>query len=187
MSAQSATHGRRRGLLRVNLRRGRRPRDQEPVTARKEPSKEGEITASGGAPRQEPIGVGVLVVDDQAYFRRVALEVVGATPGFEPLGEAASGEEALALAADLRPQLILLDVRMPVMDGIEAARRLSTDHPGAVIVLISIDDPFELPDEVGSCGAKAVIRKQDFGSHALRQLWDAHGAPDSRASRGPRP
>ena len=134
-----------------------------------------------------PIGVGVLVVDDQAHFRRVALEVVAATPGFEPLGEAASGEEALALAAELKPELILLDVRMPVMDGIETARRLSTEHPGAVIVLISIDYPSELPDEVGSCGAKALIRKRDFGSLALRRLWDAHGDPDSRASRGARP
>ena len=123
-----------------------------------------------------------MVVDDQAYFRRVALEVVAATPGFEPLGEAASGEEALALAAELKPELILLDVRMPVMDGIETARRLRTEHPGAVIVLISIDYPSELPDDVGSCGAKALIRKQDFGSLALRRLWDAHGDPDSRAS-----
>ena len=129
------------------------------------------------------MAVGVLVVDDHAYFRRVALDVVGATPGFEALGEAASGQEALALAADLSPELILLDVRMPVMDGIETARRLSTEHPGGVIVLISIDDPSELPAEVGSCGAKALIRKQDFGSLALRRLWDAHG--DSRAFHGP--
>ncbi len=133
------------------------------------------------------MAVGVLVVDDQAYFRRAALEVVGATPGFEPLGEAVSGEEALALAAGLRPDLILLDVRMPVMDGIETARRLSTEHPGGVIVLISIDEPSELPAEAGSCGAKALIRKQDFGSLALRRLWDAHGDPDSRASHGARP
>lgn len=153
------------------------------MTKRKAQSKEPEITASGSAPIQEPMGVGVLVVDDQATFRRVALEVVGATPGFEPLGEAASGEEALALAADLRPELILLDVRMPVMDGIETARRLSTEHPGAVIVLISIDVS-ELHDRAESCGAKALIRKQDFGSLALRRLWAAHGDPDSRASRG---
>ena len=133
------------------------------------------------------MAVGVLVVDDQAYFRRAALEVVGATPGFEPLGEAASGEEALALAAGLRPDLVLLDVRMPVMDGIETARRLSMEHPGGVIVLISIDDPSELPAEAGACGAKALIRKQDFGSLALRRLWDAHGDPDSRAFRGARP
>ena len=132
------------------------------------------------------MAVGVLVVDDQAHFRRAALEVVGATPGFEPLGEAASGEEALALSADLRPELILLDIRMPVMDGIETARRLSTEHPGGVIVLISIDDVSELPDEVGSCGAKALIRKQDFGSLALRRLWDAHGGSDSRASHSVR-
>lgn len=131
---------------------------------------------------QEPTRVGVLVVDDQTPFRRVALEVVEATPGFEPLGEAASGEEALALVAELSPELVLLDVRMPEMDGIETARRLSTAHPGGVVVLISIDDAAELPREVESCGAKALIRKQDFGSLALRRLWDAHGAPDRRAS-----
>ncbi len=131
--------------------------------------------------------VGVLVVDDQTHFRRVALEVVGATPGFEPMGEAASGEEALALVAGLRPELILLDVRMPVMDGIETARRLSTEYPGGVVVLISIDDASELPQEVGCCGAKALIRKQDFGSLALRRLWEAHGDPDCRASHGAGP
>ena len=156
------------------------------MTRRREPSKEREITASGSTPPQEPTGVGVLVVDDQATFRRVALEVVAATPGFEPLGEAASGEEALALAADLRPELILLDVRMPVMDGIETASRLRTEHPGAVIVLISIDDLSELHDQVGSCGANALIRKQNFGPLTLRRLWDAHGDPDSRTSRGAR-
>ena len=129
--------------------------------------------------------VGVLVVDDQTPFRRVALDVVEATPGFEPLGGAASGEEALALVAELSPELILLDVRMPVMDGIETARRLSVEHPGGVVVLISIDEPAELPQEVESCGAKALIRKQDFGSLALRRLWDAHGGPHRRASPSP--
>ncbi len=129
--------------------------------------------------------VGVLVVDDQTPFRRVALEVVEATPGFEPLGEAASGEEALALVAKLSPELILLDVRMPVMDGIETARRICATHPGGVVVLISIDGPAELPREVESCGAKALIRKQDFGSLALRRLWDAHGGAHRRTSPSP--
>lgn len=122
------------------------------------------------------------MVDDQAHFRRVALDVVAATDGFESLGEAGSGAEALALAADLNPELILLDVRMPVMDGIETAGLLSTKHAGAVIVLISIDDVSELPDTVESCGAKALIRKQDLGSVVLRRLWDAHGDPDSGAT-----
>lgn len=141
-----------------------------------------EITLLAPVPLQKPMQVGVLVVDDRTPFRRVALEVVGATPGFEPLGEAASGEEALALAAELRPELILLDVRMPVMDGIETARRLSAEHPGGIIVLISIDDPAELSQGVESCGAKALIRKQDFGCLALRRLWDAHGSSAPRPS-----
>ena len=129
------------------------------------------------------MAVGVLVVDDQADFRRAALDVVGATAGFEALGEAASGEEALVLAADLSPELILLDVRMPVMDGIETARRLSAEHPGAVIVLISIDDPSELPDEAGSCGATALIRKRDFGIlRPAPALGCARGAGLSRFS-----
>ena len=140
-----------------------------------------EITLSP-VPLQEPMLVGVLVVDDQDAFRRVAVEVVAATDGFEPLGEAASGEEALALAAELSPELILLDVRMPMMDGIETARRLSEEHPGAVVVLISIDAPADLPQGVELCGAKALIRKQDFGSHALRWLWDTHGSSTGRTS-----
>lgn len=92
------------------------------------------------------------------------------------MGEAASGEEALALAAELSPELILLDVRMPVMDGIETARRLSAEHPGAVVVLISINDPAELPQGVECCGAKALIRKQDFGSGRPHQPTARSGA-----------
>ena len=132
------------------------------------------------------MAVGVLVVDDQADFRRAALDVVRATDGFEALGEAASGEEAVVLATELNPELVLLDVRMPDMDGIETARRLSTLRPAALIVLISIDDPSELSVEVGSCGAAAVIRKRDFGSDALRRLWGAHGDAGSRAPHGAR-
>ena len=158
------------------------PRSQEAVTARDQPSKKPQITAVGSPALPDPTGVGVLVVDDQDHFRRVAFDVVAATDGFEPLGEAGSGVEALALAAELKPELVLLDVRMPVMDGIETARRLSTEHPGTVIVLVSLDGVSELPDTLGSCGAKALIRKQDFGPDALRRLWDAHGDPVSDAT-----
>ena len=73
--------------------------------------------------------VGVITVDDQAAFRDVAREVIEATVGFEPLGEAACGEEALVLAGDVEPDLVLLDVRMPGIDGLETARRLSAAHP----------------------------------------------------------
>ena len=89
--------------------------------------------------------VRVLTVDDQAVFRGIAREVIDATPGFEWVGEAASGEEALEAVARLAPQLVLLDVRMPGLDGIEVARRLRATHPDTVLVLISIEDPIDLP------------------------------------------
>jgi DNA-binding NarL/FixJ family response regulator len=123
----------------------------------------------------EPTRVGVLVVDDQDPFRRVARDVIDATPGFESLGEAASGEEALRRADELRPELVLLDVRMPVMNGFETASRLRCVRPEAVIVLVSSDDPAELGGRAESCGAATLVRKQDFGPLALRRLWAAYG------------
>ena len=124
--------------------------------------------------------IGVLVVDDQAPFRSVVRDVVAATAGFELVGEASSGPEALGTADAVRPDLVLVDVRMPVMDGVETARRLRAARPEAVVILISADDPRELPEGVEACGAAALARKQDFGPLALRRLWARHGRRDSR-------
>lgn len=118
--------------------------------------------------------VGVLVVDDQLVFRQVAHEVIDATEEFELLGEASSGAAALAIVAQLDPDLVLLDVRMPGMDGIETASRLHADHPGSVIVLITVDEPPDMPGGVSSCGAAELVRKQDFGPAVLRRVWLAH-------------
>ena len=83
--------------------------------------------------------VGVVVVDDQLVFRQVAHEVIDATEDFELLGEASSGAHALAAVDELDPDLVLLDVRMPGMDGIETAARLHERHPESVVVLITVD------------------------------------------------
>jgi DNA-binding NarL/FixJ family response regulator len=112
--------------------------------------------------------VGVLVVDDQLLFRQAAREVIDATPSFVTLGEASSGEHALAAAAELHPDLVLLDVRMPDMDGIAAASELSGD---CVVVLISAAAGAELQEGVRSCGAAALVRKQDLSPALLRELW----------------
>jgi two-component system, NarL family, invasion response regulator UvrY len=119
--------------------------------------------------------VGILIVDDQAVFRQVAREVVEATPDFEVLGYATSGEHALAAVEELEPDLVLLDIRMPGMDGVETATRIHSSRPDMTVVLISIEEPPNLPGGTGSCGAAAVIRKQDFGPALLRRLWSAHG------------
>jgi two-component system, NarL family, invasion response regulator UvrY len=118
--------------------------------------------------------VTVLTVDDQVVFRRAARSLIAATPGFEQVGEAASGREALELTAELRPDLVLLDVRMPGMDGIETARRLADSDPEAMVVLISIEEVSELPSSVASAGAAAVMRKRDLSTRSLRKLWRTH-------------
>jgi two-component system, NarL family, invasion response regulator UvrY len=116
-------------------------------------------------------GVRVLTVDDQAVFRRVANDVIVATLGFESVGVAASGEEAVTAVEQLRPDLVLLDVRMPGIGGIEAARRITSAHPDTVVVLISIEEPHEFSHSARGCGAAALVRKQDFCPALLRRVW----------------
>jgi len=118
----------------------------------------------------------VLVVDDQLVFREVLREVIEATPAFELLGEAASGRDALVAVDELEPDLVLVDVRMPGMDGIETAAAVTSAHPEVVVVLISVEEPPDIPGGVGTCGAAELVRKRDFGPSLLRRLWTAHGA-----------
>jgi two-component system, NarL family, invasion response regulator UvrY len=118
--------------------------------------------------------VSVLTVDDQSIFRGIAREVIDATPGFESIGEATSGEEALEAVARLAPQLVLLDVRMPGIDGIEVARRLSATHPDTLLVLISIEDSIDIPSAAQLGDSVPLVRKQDFGPRLLKRLWREH-------------
>jgi DNA-binding NarL/FixJ family response regulator len=115
--------------------------------------------------------VRVLTVDDQEVFRSAARDVIEATPGFQALGEAASGAEALTMTETLRPDLILMDVRMPEMDGIETTRRLHDAGSESVVVLISFEDPDDIDAVARGCGAVATLRKQDFCPGALQRLW----------------
>jgi two-component system invasion response regulator UvrY len=111
--------------------------------------------------------VGVLIVDDQAPFRRAARAVVTATPGFEVVGEAESGEEAVDLATDLGPGLVLMDINLPGINGIEATRRITTANPGVVTVLLSTYREEDLPPGADDCGAAAYVHKEEFGPAVL--------------------
>ena len=121
--------------------------------------------------------VTVLTVDDQRIFLRTARSLIEATPGFEQVGEAASGEEALELVAHLRPDLVLVDVRMPGMDGVETARRLTEADPATTVVLISLDEVPQLSTAVDRAGAAGYIRKQDLSTRSLTELWDRYRLP----------
>jgi DNA-binding NarL/FixJ family response regulator len=114
-----------------------------------------------------------MTVDDQEMFRGVARDVIDATPGFESIGEATSGEEALEAVERLAPELVLVDVRMPGMNGIEVARRLVATHPDLVVVLLSIEERIDVPS-AAQLRAVPFVRKQDFGPRLLRRLWSEH-------------
>jgi CheY-like chemotaxis protein len=118
--------------------------------------------------------VRVLVVDDQQTYRRVMIEVVAATDGFTLAGEADSGDAALAATDELSPALVLMDKRMPGMDGHEATRRLTEHHPTLVVVIVSVEDPD--PAKARSAGAVAALHKRDLSPRLLQEIWEEHGA-----------
>jgi two-component system, NarL family, invasion response regulator UvrY len=122
-----------------------------------------------GTPTQHRVGV--LGVDDQPIFLDVAREVVAATPGFRWLGGATSGEEALHAVTELGPDLVLLDVRMTGMDGIETAQRICETHPDVVVVLASVEESPAIKWAIEASGAAALVRKREFGPAMLRRLW----------------
>jgi DNA-binding NarL/FixJ family response regulator len=118
-----------------------------------------------------------MVVDDQPSFRRAARALIDATSGFESVGDADCGAEGLRCADRLRPDLVLMDVFMPGMDGFETARRLTDARLGCVVVLVSLEETEDLPAQVASSGAVALVRKQDLKPSLLRELWAIHGSP----------
>jgi two-component system, NarL family, invasion response regulator UvrY len=122
--------------------------------------------------------VSVLIVDDQAPFRRAAAAVVRVTGGFHVAGEAGSGEEAVELAGALAPQVVLMDINMGGISGIEAARRITARAPDVVVILLSTYQAADLPADAATSGAAAYVNKEEFGPQVLEDVW-------SRRSAGP--
>jgi DNA-binding NarL/FixJ family response regulator len=115
--------------------------------------------------------VRVLVVDDQAAFLRAMTSVVEETPGFEVVGQASSGEQSLEAAAQLLPDLVLMDVNLPGIDGIEATRRLLAGNCAPVVLLLSTYDEDAGAHFVSESGATAYVTKSAFGPDRLQEVW----------------
>jgi len=128
----------------------------------------------------------VLVVDDHALFRQGVVSLLASTDDMEAVGEAGSGAAALGLAVDLRPDIVILDVSMPDMDGLEAARRMKAAGVQAKIILLTMHKGAELLEMAADSGiqgyllktdaftdllyaVKAVLRGEKFTSASLRQ------------------
>ena len=105
----------------------------------------------------------VLVVDDYELFRRFLCETLAARPELQVIGEASDGLQAVQKAEKLQPDLILLDIGMPTLNGIEAGDQISRIVPAATIIFVSQNSDAEVVQEALSNGAKGYVLKQDAG------------------------
>jgi DNA-binding NarL/FixJ family response regulator len=120
------------------------------------------------------MAVRVLIVDDQEPFRQAARAVVELTDGFDVAGEAETGEDAVDRARELRPDLVLMDVNLPRMDGLEATRRILDESAGRVVVLmVSTYEAEEYAPRATEAGAAAYIPKSEFEPDRLSEAWTA--------------
>jgi pilus assembly protein CpaE len=119
---------------------------------------------------EEPLSV--IVVDDQAPFRMAARAVIRRSEGFSLAGEAEDGVKALELANEIHPDVVLMDINMPEMGGIEATRRIVADLPETFVILCSTYDISDLPPDATASGARAYVNKEQLGAKTLRRLWD---------------
>jgi DNA-binding NarL/FixJ family response regulator len=125
------------------------------------------------AAKEDPVAVRVLIVDDQEPFRLAARMVVEATEGFEVVGEAETGEQSIEMARELQPDLVLMDVNLPGMNGLEATRKILQSSTGQVILLLSTYEEEEYAPRAAESGAAAYIPKSSFGPDRLADAWAA--------------
>jgi CheY-like chemotaxis protein len=120
--------------------------------------------------------VRVLIVDDQEPFRRAIAAVVSETDGFVVVASTSSGEEALLAVTRLRPSLVLMDVNLPGIDGIEATRQITKEPDPPVVVLLSTYDREEF--DISGCGATSYLAKAAFGPDLLTAAWARRDRPE---------
>jgi two-component system, NarL family, invasion response regulator UvrY len=116
----------------------------------------------------------VLAVDDQECFRAVVRAVVAATSSLRIVGEADSGEAAVAMADELHPDLVLMDVRMPGIGGIAATRAIKSAGAPTVVVLVSTTHPDQLRAAAEESLADAIVWKSNLRPQVLEELWQDH-------------
>ncbi|MEU7638212.1 response regulator transcription factor [Streptomyces sp. NPDC039016] len=114
----------------------------------------------------------VVVADDQTVVREGIVMLLGLLPGIEVVGSAADGDEAVRMVAELTPDVVLMDLRMPRCDGVEATRRIRADHPGTQVVVLTTyaDDDSLFP--ALQAGARGYLTKDADGDEIVRAIDD---------------
>lgn len=113
----------------------------------------------------------MLIVDDQATFREVARMVVEMTDGFDVVGEADDGLSGVGASVELRPDLVLMDLNLPDIDGFEATRRIRLSAPATRVLMLSTHDPDDFRDRALEAGASDFISKSSFDPAVLEEAW----------------
>jgi DNA-binding NarL/FixJ family response regulator len=112
----------------------------------------------------------VLIVDDHAFIRRGVQTILHAFPEWEFCGEAENGKEAIRLADELKPEVIIMDVSMPGLNGIEATRAIRKAQPGVKIVLLTLHESGELLRSAFRAGASGYLLKTDAEQELVKAL-----------------
>lgn len=112
----------------------------------------------------------VVVADDQSVVREGIVMLLGLLPGIEVVGSAKDGEEAVALVAEHAPDVVLMDLRMPRCDGVEATRRIRTDFPGTQVVVLTTFDDDESLFPALRAGARGYLTKDAGGDEIVRAV-----------------
>ncbi|HEY1471627.1 MAG TPA: response regulator transcription factor [Candidatus Acidoferrum sp.] len=112
----------------------------------------------------------ILVVDDHAVIRKGIQSILGAWPEWQVSGEAANGEEAVQLTKELKPDIVLMDISMPGMGGLEATRAIRKAYPDAKVLMLTLHDSLEWVETALNAGARGYLLKSDTEGELMRAL-----------------
>jgi two-component system, NarL family, response regulator NreC len=112
----------------------------------------------------------VLIVDDHAFIRRGVQTILHPFPQWEFCGEAENGKEAIRMAQELKPEVIIMDISMPELNGIEATRAIRKSQPSVKIVLLTLHDSSELLRIAFRAGARGYLLKSDAEQELVQAL-----------------
>lgn len=129
-------------------------------------------------------GMRVLFVDDHKVMRQGLIQLINGQPDIQVVGEAANGREALEKTRRLQPAVVVMDVAMPVMDGVEATRRIKAEFPDVRVIGLSMFEDEHIARTMHDAGAEAFVSKTASSAELLKAIYgmEAHQAPASKAA-----
>jgi len=124
----------------------------------------------------------ILIVDDDSLMRRSLVRLLSAENAYEVAGEAENGQDAISLVRKLKPDVVVMDVRMPVMDGLEATRLLRVEYPELIVIGNSAYCERDIRDQMMNAGANDLVYKVFNGDELLKTIQRHIRAPQPQSA-----